>query len=91
MSLPSFQAAEATWKFHVTVAHLTDNAKHTACGRVLETVDSPTKEWDGKSHKCTTCEKYEQKELAKKQPKEPWINPDTFSRQYEREAEREWK
>ena len=61
MSLPSFIAKEATWKFHVTVAHLTDNAKHTACGRVLETVDPPTKEWDGKSHRCVNCVKYEQR------------------------------
>jgi len=91
MSLPSFQADKLKWGFHITTAHLADPDKHTPCGRVLQTVDPPTPEWDGKSHKCTTCEKYEQKELAKKQPKEPWINPDTFSRQYEREAEREWK
>ncbi|MDD5240020.1 MAG: hypothetical protein PHH61_06195 [Candidatus Nanoarchaeia archaeon] len=62
MSLPSFQPAEATWKFHVTVAHLTDSTNHTACGRILDHSDPPTKEWDGKSHRCVTCKKYEQKQ-----------------------------
>ena len=61
MSLPSFQAENATWMFHVTKAHLTDKNKRTACGRTLETVDSPTKEWDGKSCRCVNCVKYEQR------------------------------
>jgi hypothetical protein len=61
VSLPSFQASEATWMFHVTKAHLTDKNKRTACGRTLETVDLPSESWDGKSHKCDTCKKFEQR------------------------------
>ena len=58
MSLPSFQADKLKWGFHITTAHLADPDKHTPCGRVLQTVDFPSESWDGKSHKCVTCEKY---------------------------------
>jgi hypothetical protein len=61
MSLPSFQADRAKWMFHVTKAHLTDENKRTACNRKLKNVDLPTKEWDGVSHRCVNCVKYEQR------------------------------
>jgi hypothetical protein len=65
MSLPSFQADRAKWMFHVTKAHLVDDNKRSACGRTLETVDLPSESWDGKSHKCVTCEKYALKFIVK--------------------------
>jgi hypothetical protein len=62
MSLPSFLPDEATWMFHVGKAHLTDLDKHTACRRILDNVDPPSESWNGESHKCITCAKFEQRQ-----------------------------